>query len=150
MADDSPEIILLTADIVAAHVSNNTLAVGDLPGLIEKVHSALAGLGKEAGPDSSGPREPAVPLRSSVKRDSIACLIDGTRHRILTRHLTVAHGMTPDEYRKAFRLKPDYPMSAPSSTEKRKALARKIGFGSKVRSARRRPAAPKGRGSRKS
>ncbi|MFN7323887.1 MAG: MucR family transcriptional regulator, partial [Sphingomonadales bacterium] len=79
-------LITLTADIVAAHVSNNSVSVGDLPALIANVHGALAGLGEPAA-IAATPLEPAVPVRSSVKRDYIVCLEDGKKLKMLKRHL---------------------------------------------------------------
>ena len=96
---DSAELLItLTADIVAAHVSNNSVAVSDVPTLIGNVHSALAGLSG----GSSAPAvalEPAVPIRLSVKKDYIVCLDDGKKLKMLKRHLMTHYGMTPDDYR---------------------------------------------------
>src|SRR3546814_1018365 len=98
--DGPPEInfIDLTADIVSAHVSNNSVAISDLPMLIQKVHESLSGLQKsaEAPPE---PLVPAVSIRSSVKPDYIVCLDDGKRLKMLRRHLMTHYGMTPDDYR---------------------------------------------------
>jgi predicted transcriptional regulator len=132
MADDSNEVnemlITLTADIVAAHVSNNTVAVSDLPVLISNVHGALSGLtGPAAAPQV--PLEPAVPIRSSVKRDFIVCLEDGKKLKMLKRHLMTHYGMTPDDYRAKWGLAADYPMVAPAYAEQRRDLAKAIGLG---------------------
>src|ERR1043165_7072573 len=95
-AEDS--LLTLTADIVAAHVSNNSVAVNDLPTLIQNVHSALNGIsGRSSAPE---PRpEPKVPIRSSIKPDFIVCLEDGKRLKMLKRHLMTHYNMTPDQYR---------------------------------------------------
>ncbi|MEA1015006.1 MucR family transcriptional regulator [Sphingomonas sp. LY54] len=131
-------LITLTADIVSAHVSNNSVAVNDLPLLIENVHGALTGLGTgQAEPEVK--QEPAVSVRSSVKPDYIVCLEDGKKLKMLKRHLMTHYNMTPDEYRQKWGLNADYPMVAPNYAEQRRALAKKIGLGTK----RRRPAAPK-------
>ena len=131
-------LITLTADIVSAHVSNNSVAVNDLPLLIENVHNALTGLGGgQAEPEVK--QEPAVSVRSSVKPDYIVCLEDGKKLKMLKRHLMTHYNMTPDEYRQKWGLNADYPMVAPNYAEQRRALAKKIGLGTK----RRRPAAPK-------
>ena len=124
-------VITLTADIVSAHVSNNSVAVGDLPTLISNVHAALTGLGQQAAAPAEAKREPAVSVRSSVKPESITCLIDGTKHKMLKRHLMTAHQMTPAEYRAEFGLKQDYPMVAPNYSEQRRTLAHSIGLGRK-------------------
>jgi predicted transcriptional regulator len=118
----------LTADIVAAHVSNNSVSVGDLPALIANVHGALAGLGEPAA-IAATPLEPAVPVRSSVKRDYIVCLEDGKKLKMLKRHLMTHYGMTPDDYRAKWGLAADYPMVAPAYAEQRRDLAKAIGLG---------------------
>jgi len=123
----SEALLTLTADIVAAHVSNNSVAVGDLPRLIGEVHAALGGLGAKAEPVR--PQQPAVPARSSVKPDFIICLEDGKKLLMLKRHLKTDHQMTPSQYRAKWKLGSDYPMVAPNYSEKRRSLAHKIGLG---------------------
>ena len=98
MNANQKNMVILTADIVAAHVSNNSVAVADLPPLIAKVYSALAGLGG-ATPMLPEKPQPAVPIRNSVKPDYIICLDDGIKLKMLKRHLMTYHHMTPDEYR---------------------------------------------------
>jgi predicted transcriptional regulator len=127
-SDNNEMLITLTADIVAAHVSNNSVAVSDLSTLIGNVHSALAGLsGGAAAP--AVPLEPAVPIRNSVKRDYIVCLDDGKKLKMLKRHLMTHYGMTPDDYRAKWGLPADYPMVAPAYAEVRRELAKSIGLG---------------------
>ncbi len=128
--DMTETIITLTADIVAAHVSNNSVAVSDLPTLIANVHSALAGLGG-GSPVPEVRAEPAVSIRASVKPDYIVCLDDGKKLKMLKRHLMTHYGMTPDEYRAKWGLPADYPMVAPNYAEQRRKLAVKIGLGRK-------------------
>jgi predicted transcriptional regulator len=128
--DMSETLITLTSDIVAAHVSNNSVSVDDVPTLISNVYSALSGLNGETA-NSEAPLEPAVPIRSSVKKDYIICLEDGKKMKMLKRHLKTAYDMTPDEYRARWNLPSDYPMVAPSYAEKRRELAVKIGLGRK-------------------
>ncbi|MBX7482577.1 MucR family transcriptional regulator [Qipengyuania qiaonensis] len=128
--DMNETLITLTSDIVAAHVSNNSVSVDEVPTLISNVYSALSGLGGEAAANEAPP-EPAVPIRSSVKRDYIVCLEDGKKMKMLKRHLKTAYDMTPDEYRARWNLPSDYPMVAPSYAEKRRELAVKIGLGRK-------------------
>jgi predicted transcriptional regulator len=127
--NDSAELLItLTADIVAAHVSNNSVAVSDVSTLIGNVHSALAGLSG----GSSAPAvalEPAVPIRLSVKKDYIVCLDDGKKLKMLKRHLMTHYGMTPDDYRAKWGLPGDYPMVAPAYAEQRRVLAKAIGLG---------------------
>ena len=125
-------LITLTADIVSAHVSNNSVAVNDLPNLIQNVHVALTGLGSKPEP-MAAKQEPAVSIRSSVKPDYIVCLEDGKKLKMLKRHLMTHYQMTPDEYRTKWGLNADYPMVAPNYAEQRRSLAKKIGLGTKRR-----------------
>jgi len=127
--------ITLTADIVAAHVSNNSVAVNDLPVLIANVHAALAKLDTPA-PEPEVKQEPAVSIRASIKPDYVICLEDGKKLKMLKRHLMTHYQMTPDQYRAKWGLPADYPMVAPNYAEQRRTLAKKIGLGTK----RRRPA----------
>ncbi len=124
-------LITLTADIVSAHVSNNSVAVNDLPTLIANVHSALSGLGGVAKEEAPARPEPKVSIRSSVKPDYIVCLEDGKKLKMLKRHLKTTYDMTPDQYRQRWGLAADYPMTAPNYTEQRRMLAKKIGLGTK-------------------
>ena len=125
-------LITLTADIVAAHVSNNSVAVNDLPQLIANVHGALSTLGS-AGSAPEVRAEPKVPIRSSIKPDYIVCLEDGKKLKMLKRHLMTHYQMTPDQYRQKWGLNSDYPMVAPNYAEQRRTLAKSIGLGSKRR-----------------
>ena len=123
-------LITLTADIVSAHVGNNSVAVGDLPILIGNVYNALAGLDKPAPVEQAAP-EPAVSVRTSVKHEYIVCLEDGKKLKMLKRHLATRYNMTPDQYRARWSLPADYPMVAPAYAEKRRDLAKQIGLGRK-------------------
>src|SRR4051812_41023580 len=132
-----PEDILLalTADIVAAHVSNNSVAVNDLPNLIQNVHSALSAISGASAAAEPKP-EPKVSIRSSIKPDYIVCLEDGKKLKMLKRHLMTHYNMTPDQYRQKWGLSADYPMVAPNYAEQRRTLAKSIGLGTKRRRAR--------------
>ena len=140
MSDESlasvPEDYLtLTADIVAAHVSNNRVAAAELPGLIVSVHAALAHL-NDVAPEAEAPKqEPAVSIRASIKPDYIVCLEDGNKLKMLKRYLRTNYDMSPDEYRKKWGLPADYPMVAPNYAEKRRGLAHAIGLGRKAKAA---------------
>lgn len=131
MAEETNDdtLITLTADIVAAHVSNNSVAVNDLPQLINNIHGALAGLSGRSAPEAK--QEPKVPIRLSIKPDYIVCLEDGKRLKMLKRHLMTHYQMTPDQYRQKWGLNSDYPMVAPNYAEQRRALAKAIGLGTK-------------------
>ena len=128
-------LLTLTADIVAAHVSNNSVAVNDLPNLIQNVHGALSGISGQAPAPEVKP-EPKVPIRSSIKPDYIVCLEDGKRLKMLKRHLMTHYQMTPDQYRQRWGLASDYPMVAPNYAEQRRNLAKAIGLGTKPRKKR--------------
>jgi predicted transcriptional regulator len=129
-ADMNETLITLTSDIVAAHVSNNSVAVGELATVITSVYGALAGLGQAVVVEEKAP-EPAVSIRSSIKPDYITCLEDGKRLKMLKRHLMTHYNLTPDQYRARWGLAADYPMVAPNYAEKRRELAKKIGLGRK-------------------
>ena len=124
-SDLSETLITLTSDIVAAHVSNNSVSVDDVPSLIQNVYGALAGLGSVPQPEEK--LQPAVSVRASVKSDHLVCLEDGKKMKMLKRHLMTDHGLTPAEYRARWNLPADYPMVAPDYAEKRRVLAKETG-----------------------
>jgi len=132
--ETNENLLALTADIVSAHVANNTVAVGDLPGLIEKVHVALSKLGTPSEPEPVE-QQPAVSVRASIKPDYLVCLEDGKKLKMLKRHLMTHYSMTPAEYRAKWKLPADYPMVAPNYAEQRRSLAHKIGLGRKPKAA---------------
>lgn len=138
MSEHGNDMITLTADIVAAHVSNNSVAISDIPTLVKNVHTALTGLSKQPIPPSAE-LVPAVSIRQSVKPDYIICLEDGKKLKMLKRHLMTYYGMTPDEYRAKWSLNADYPMVAPNYAQHRAELAKKIGLGKHPGSGRRLP-----------
>ena len=126
---DHSKLAELTAEIVSAYVSNNQIAVSDVSSVISSVAENLGALANEE-PQAAPPKpEPAVPIRRSVSRDQITCLVCGGKHKVLKRHLAVAHQLTPAEYREAFGLKRDYPMAAPSYVQERAEIAKRIGLG---------------------
>lgn len=125
------DIISLTADLVAAYVSNNPVPTSELAGLIE-VHRSLKGLGStDAVSSVEEKQKPAVPIKKSVTPDFIISLEDGRQFKSLKRHLSSHYGMTPDEYRAKWGLPADYPMVAPNYAATRSALAKKLGLGRK-------------------
>ncbi len=121
--------VTLTADIVGAYVSNNSVAAADLPALIQSVHAALgaAATGKVEAPVEE--LKPAVSVKKSVTPDYIICLEDGKKFKSLKRHLRTAYDMTPEDYRAKWGLPSDYPMVAPNYASARSALAKKMGLG---------------------
>lgn len=126
------ELLALTAEIVSAHVAHNSVVQSEVPDLIHSVFGKLQELA--SGEDATVVElNPAVPIRKSVTEDFIVCLEDGKKLKMLKRHLMTSYGMTPEEYRAKWGLKPDYPMVAPSYAAKRQELAKKIGLGRKPR-----------------
>ena len=121
----------LTAQIVAAHVSNNSVASDALPGLIQDVFRTLSSVDREVVPADKP--QPAVSVRKSVFADHIVCLEDGKKLKMLKRHLKTAYDMTPEQYRERWGLPSDYPMVAPDYARHRSALAKQIGLGTKPR-----------------
>lgn len=134
-------LITLTSDIVASHVSNNSVAIEDVPTLIGNVYSALSGLGTAAPAEEPKP-EPAVSVRASVKKDHLVCLDCGKKMKMLKRHLATEHAMSPETYRTRWDLPADYPLVAPDYAETRRDLAVKIGLGRKPGQARGRKKKP--------
>ena len=132
---DTKELLEYTTEIVAAHVSNNTVAVSDLPDLIKQVYTTLSSMGNEAEQPQERP-QPAVPIKRSVTPDYIICLEDGKKLKMLKRHLKTAYNMTPEQYRERWGLSPDYPMVAPNYAAQRSELAKKIGLGTRSRRSR--------------
>ena len=128
--DRDETLITLTSDIVAAHVSNNSVSADEVASLITNVYTALSALGQPSAPEEPAP-EPAVSIRSSVKKDHIVCLDCGKKMKMLRRHLSSEHDTTPQEYREKWGLSADYPMVAPDYAETRRDLAVKIGLGRK-------------------
>lgn len=127
--EDGQAILTLAAQIVSAHVSNNSVSAEALPALIRQVYQALSGAGQSAPEPEK--LQPAVPVKRSVFPDYIVCLEDGKQLKMLKRHLQSAYGMTPEQYRERWSLPSDYPMVAPNYAERRSALARQIGLGRK-------------------
>jgi predicted transcriptional regulator len=124
------DLITLTADIVAAHVSNNSVAISDVGNLVERIHEALRGLA-EPQQEASQARVPVVSIRASVKPDYLVCMQCGKKQKTLQRHLQAAHGMTPEQYRGEYGLPRAYPMVAPTYSERRSSMAKASGFGRK-------------------
>lgn len=132
---DNSELLALTTDIVASHVSNNSVPVAELPHLIQQVYSALAVVGGVVQAIPERPK-PAVPIKKSITPDYIICLEDGKKLKMLKRHIKTRYDLTPDEYRERWGLPSDYPMVAPNYASQRSALAKKIGLGTKRRRGR--------------
>jgi predicted transcriptional regulator len=125
---DTETLMELTADIVTAHLGHNRVTANDLPGLIQSVYGALAGVGQPARVVEQRP-QPAVSVRASVKPDVITCLECGAKMTMLKRHLASDHDLSPAAYRARWQLSSDYPMTAPDHSATRREIARKIGLG---------------------
>lgn len=132
--DQAGDLLALTTEIVAAHVSNNTVAVGDLGQLINQVYQSLANIG--GAPSASAPAtrpQPAVSVKKSIQPDYLVCLEDGKKLKMLKRHLKTAYNMSPEAYRERWGLPNDYPMVAPNYARQRSRLAKEIGLGTRAR-----------------
>jgi predicted transcriptional regulator len=126
-----PELLVeLTADIVAAYVSNHVVPVGDLSNLISDVHSALSNTSSPTPVAAAVEKpKPPVSIKKSIEDDYLICLEDGQKFKSLKRHLMTHYNMTPDEYREKWGLPADYPMVAPAYAEARSRLAKEMGLG---------------------
>jgi predicted transcriptional regulator len=128
---EQDNLIELTAEIVAVYVSTNSVASGELPGLINQVHSALHRTATGSVEPEQEPLKPAVAAKKSVTPDYIVCLEDGKKFKSLKRHLRTHYDLTPEEYRAKWGLASDYPMVAPNYAKARSALAKEMGLGQK-------------------
>jgi len=131
MTIDTSDLQVLTAKVVAAYVGNNSVAVSDLPTLINSVQAAFRGLGEDRAAPQKVEQTPSVPIKKSVTPDYIVCLEDGKKLKMLKRHLKTVYDMTPDEYRAKWSLPPEYPMVAPNYAKARSEMATKLGLGRK-------------------
>ncbi|MBV8779579.1 MAG: MucR family transcriptional regulator [Alphaproteobacteria bacterium] len=134
--DQAGDLLALTTEIVAAHVSNNTVAVGDLAQLINQVYQSLANIGTAPPPAPAARPQPAVSIKKSIQPDYLVCLEDGKKLKMLKRHLKTAYNMTPEAYRERWGLSADYPMVAPNYANQRSRLAKEIGLGTRARRGR--------------
>ena len=125
--------IKLTADIVSAYVSNNSVPSSDLPALIGQVHSALTRVSSGQGESPVEPPKPAISVKKSITADHIVCLEDGKKFKSLKRHLRTQYNMTPEQYREKWGLPADYPMVAPNYAAARSQLAKQMGLGQQRR-----------------
>jgi predicted transcriptional regulator len=128
-----PNYIGLTAEIVSAYVSNNTVPSADIPTLINQVHGALLRVSGGAAESLSEPLKPAIAVKRSINPDFIVCLEDGKKFKSLKRHLRTRYGLTPEQYREKWDLPADYPMVAPNYAAARSQLAKQMGLGQQRR-----------------
>jgi predicted transcriptional regulator len=122
-------LMQMTADVVAAYVSNNNIATAQLADLISAVYTSLRGIDGRQPEPASEPAKPAVSIKKSITPDYLVCLEDGKKLKMLKRHLRSTYNMTPDDYRAKWSLPPDYPMVAPNYAAQRSAFAKEIGLG---------------------
>jgi predicted transcriptional regulator len=135
--DHQGGLIELTADVVSAYVSNNSVASSDLAGLINDVFNALSRAGSTQPSALAEPLKPAVNPKKSITPDYIVCLEDGKKFKSLKRHLSTMYGLSPEQYREKWGLPADYPMVAPNYAEARSRLAKEMGLGQKRKGRRR-------------
>jgi predicted transcriptional regulator len=127
------DLLRLSAEVVAAYVSQNSIPAANIPELVRSVHSAISGLGQSQPAKPTEKQKPAVPISRSVQDDYIVCLEDGKKLKMLKRYLRSRYDMSPEEYRRKWSLPPDYPMVAPAYAARRSDFAKQIGLGRGVR-----------------
>jgi predicted transcriptional regulator len=130
---EKDELVELTAEIVSAYVSNNTVVVTDLPALINNVFDALKKASSTGAQPAKEELRPAVPIKKSVTSEYIICLEDGKKFKSLKRHLRTHYDLSPEEYREKWGLPHDYPMVAPNYAAARSDLAKRMGLGQRRR-----------------
>src|SRR6267142_2188198 len=128
---NTTDLVELTAEILSAYVSNNTVVASDLPAIIGEVHEALSKASQRIGPAEREELRPAVALKKSVTPDHIVCLEDGKKFKSLKRHIRTHYNLSPEEYREKWGLPHDYPMVAPNYAAARSQLAKKMGLGTR-------------------
>ncbi len=131
--DREAGMLRLSADVVAAFVSQNTVAPQALPELIRTIHETLVGLDRPPQAPTPERPKPAVPVARSIQRDYLICLEDGKKLKMLKRYLRSKFDLSPEEYRRRWGLPPDYPMVAPAYAARRSDFAKQIGLGRGVR-----------------
>jgi predicted transcriptional regulator len=136
--DDHNGLIELTADIVSAYVSNNSVSASEVPTLIGEVFSALSRVGTGVVAVVTEPAKPAVNPKKSITPEYLICLEDGKKFKSLKRHLRSMYNISPEQYREKWNLPADYPMVAPDYAEARSRLAKEMGLGQKRKRATRR------------
>jgi len=131
MADDTSTLLKLTASIVSAYVSDNSVPSAELLALIGQVHTALTRVSSGHGEALGDMLRPAIPANKSIAPDYIICLEDGKKFKSLKRHLRTHYNLTPEQYREKWGLGSDYPMVAPNYAAARSRLAKQMGLGQK-------------------
>jgi predicted transcriptional regulator len=124
-------LVALTANIVSAYVSNNTVGREDIPAMIADIHEALSNASQRNSTAEREDLKPAVSPKKSVHDDYLICLEDGKKFKSLKRHLRTHYNLSPDEYREKWGLPHDYPMVAPNYAAARSHLAKQMGLGTR-------------------
>lgn len=128
-SDAREDTLVLTAEIVTAYLTNNTVKADDIPGIIRAIHGTLNTLGRESAAPVEVELKPAVPIKKSVTPEYIVCLEDGKKLKMLKRYIRTRYNLTPEEYRAKWNLPADYPMVAPDYANRRSEFAKQIGLG---------------------
>jgi len=133
--EKTQDIMIMTSEISSAYFSNNQVQEDRIEGVIHSIARALSGLpaAGSSGPAPAG--EPAVPIKKSVTKSAIICLECGDKQKMLKRHISTAHDLTPEGYKEKWGLPKDYPLTAPDYAKQRSELAKKIGLGQSRRGA---------------
>ena len=76
--------------------------------MIQSVYRSLASAGAAPEVASAVAPIPAVAVKKSVFPDFIVCLENGKKLKMLKRHLSTSHNMTPADYRAKWGLPSDY------------------------------------------
>jgi predicted transcriptional regulator len=155
---EQPDVMSLTVTLLSAYFANNTVPSSELPTLVEGTRKALLGdlTAPAAAPAKTEPSRadattvepaaeplaapsgapeqrpvPAVTIEESIASpDHLISLVDGKPYKTLKRHLAT-HGLTPADYRSRYDLPKDYPMTAVSYSEARRAVAKRLGLGNR-------------------
>lgn len=127
--DNTARVVSMTAQIVSAYLTNNQVGSTGIASLIDRTGAVLSSLARGEQVENVSVLTPAVPIDTSVTPDFIICLENGKKFKMLKRHLSQVHGLTPDQYRKKWGLPPDYPMVAPEYARRRSDFARNSGLG---------------------
>ena len=77
----TPNSVEVAADIVSAFVSNNSVRIADLSGLIGDVHAALQQAGQPASKPDEAKSTPVVSIKKSVTPDYLISLEDGKQYK---------------------------------------------------------------------
>lgn len=131
-----PDLLMMTADTVAAYVSKNAVRASELPNLLVQVHAAFASLSTAQSAEAGSEIDKPTPaqIKKSIAPDALISFIDGKPYRMLKRHLN-GHGLTIEEYRTRYGLPNDYPSVAANYSASRSALAKQLGLGNQRKKA---------------